>query len=231
VHGHRRRAARAHQGLSGAMQEINLYQPVSKGVRGALSASSTRTTLIVVAASLVALWAFADWQVSQLRIATQVVRNQIEAQQAMSAAQGPELQALNDDQLNELVTRLDAQIDAKSGAVAILSNESRASGNGFAARLRAFGERHIDGIWLDHLSFGADVSEVAIGGSTMSPDAVPRYLRSLAGDPALKGGQIDEFIIEKPLKGKSAAAGRLTFKAGPRGLLKLAAASEDEGKT
>jgi hypothetical protein len=211
------------------MQEINLYQPVSKGVRGALSASSTRTTLLVVGATLLGLWGFADWQVSKLRTATQVVRNQLAAQEAMSAAQGPELQALGDDQLNELVTRLDAQITAKTCALTTLANESRVTGRGFSARLRAFGERHIDGIWLDHLSLGADVKQVAIGGSTTSPDVVPRYLRSLAEDPALKGGQIDEFIIEKP-KGKGAAAGRLSFKAGPRGLLAIAVAS-DNGET
>jgi hypothetical protein len=201
------------------VQEINLHQPVSKGVRGALSANSTRTTLLVISATLLGFWGFADWQVTHLRAATQVVRNQLQAQQAMSAAQGPELQALNDDQLAALLTNLDAQIAAKSRAVTLLSGESGASGNGFAARLRAFGERHIDGIWLDHLTFGADVSSVSISGSTMSPDSVPRYLRSLAADPALKGGQIDEFIIEKPVKGKSAVSGRLTFKAAHRGLV------------
>lgn len=210
------------------MQEINLHQPVSKGVRGALSANSTRTTLLVIGATLLGFWGFADWQVTHLRAATQVVRNQLQAQQAMSAAQGPELQALNDDQLAALLTNLDAQIVAKSRAVTLLSGESGASGNGFAARLRAFGERHIDGIWLDHLTFGADVSSVSISGSTMSPDSVPLYLRSLAADPALKGGQIDEFIIEKPAKGKSAASGRLTFKAGHRGLVQQGVVLNEE---
>lgn len=201
------------------MQEINLYQPVSKGVRGALSASSTRTTLLLVSATLLAIWGFADWQVGRLRSATQVVRNQLRAQQTMAAMQGPDVQGLNDEQLGALLTNLDAQVAAKSRAVALLSSESGAIGHGFAARLRAFGERHIDGIWLDHLTLGTDVSSVSISGSTMSPDSVPRYLRSLAEDPALKGGQIDEFIIEKPVKGKSTAAGRLTFKAGHRGLV------------
>jgi hypothetical protein len=201
------------------VQEVNLHQPVSTGVRGALSANSTRTTLLVISATLLGLWGFANWQVTHLRAATQVVRNQLQAQQAMSAAQGPELQALNDDQLAALLTNLDAQIAAKSRAVTLLSGESGASGNGFAARLRAFGERHIDGIWLDHLTLGADVSSVSISGSTMSPDSVPRYLHSLAADPALKGGQIDEFIIEKPAKGKGAVSGRLTFKAGHRGMV------------
>jgi hypothetical protein len=210
------------------MQEINLYQPVSRGVRGLLSASSARAALLVVSASLLGLWGFADWQVSKLRVATQVVRNQLDAQAAMSALQGPELQALSDEQLGELVTKLDSQVASKSCALTALSNESRTNGKGFSARLRAFGERHVEGIWLDHLSLGADVRQVAIGGSTMSPDTVPRYLRSLAGDPALKGGEIDEFIIEKPKKGKSEAAGRLTFKAGPRGLLNLIAANDHE---
>ena len=100
-----------------------------------------------------------------------------------------------------------------------MSGESAANAQGFATRLRAFGARHIDGIWLDHLTLGADVSSVAISGSTLSPDSVPRYLRSLAADPARKGGQIDEFIIEKPTKAKAASGGRLTFKAGHRGLV------------
>jgi len=210
------------------VQEINLYQPVSKGVRGALSASSTRTTLLIVTVTLLGLWGFADWQVSKMVAATQVVRNQLSAQAAMSAAEGPELQGLDDNQLNELIARLDAQITAKTRAVALLSGESAASSRGFATRLRAFGERHIDGIWLDHLTLGADVSSVSISGSTMSPDSVPRYLRSLAQDPALKGGQIDEFIIEKPGKGKASSAGRLTFKAGHRGLVTREVVDEEQ---
>lgn len=210
------------------MQEINLYQPVSKGVRGALSVGSARTTLLVVCVALLGLWGFADWQVDRLRAATQVVRNQLAAQAAMSAAQGPELQGLSDDDLTALIARLDAQINTKTRAVALLSEDSGAGGHGFAARLRAFGERHIDGVWLDHLTFGADVSSVSISGSTMSPDSVPRYLRSLAADPALQGGQIDEFIIEKPVHGKSAAAGRLTFKAGHRGLVQRESAGDEE---
>lgn len=199
------------------MQEVNLYQPVSKGVRGLLSASSTRTTLLVIGATLLGFWGFADWQVERLRVATQVVRNQLAAQEAMSAAQGPELQGLSDEDLTALIARLETQVAGKSRAVARVTGEAAAPGQGFAARLRAFAERHIDGIWLDHLTLGADASAVGISGSTLSPDSVPRYLRSLAADPALKGGQIDEFIIEKPARGKP--AGLLTFKAGHRGLV------------
>jgi hypothetical protein len=195
--------------MSAAMQEVNLYQPVSKGVRGVLSASSTRAILILVSATLSGLWGFAYWQVGRLESAAYLVRDQQQAQAAMSAAQGPQLGGLSDDELNALLTRLGDDVDSKSRALALLSSESTSQPAGFSTRLRAFGTRHIDGIWLDRLTLGPTVQSVSVSGSTLSPDVVPRYLRSLAADPALKGGQIDEFIIEK-------SPGRLKFRAGPR---------------
>ena len=198
--------------MSPAMQEVNLYQPVSKGVRGALSASSTRTILVLVCTTLGGLWAFAYWQVGRLDKAAQIVRAQQQAQAALSASQGPQLDNLTDDDINALIERLGADVDTKSRALAMLNSESTQQPAGFSSRLRAFGARHIDGIWLDRLTLGATVESVSVSGSTLSPEVVPRYLRSLAADPALKGGQIDEFVIEK-------APSRLMFRAGHQGLV------------
>ena len=218
------------------MQEINLYQPVSKGVRGMLGARSTAVVLGVVGAFLVGLWGFGWWQVDKLRDAVQVVRNQQAAQAAMLAAQGPQLDALTDEELDALITKLADSVDSKSRAITLLSNESSGGLHGFSARLRAFGARHIDGIWLDRLMLGANVDAVSVSGSTLSPDSVPRYLRSLAQDPALKGGKIDEFIIEQPRKkggdGKPiTTSGRLSFTAGNRGLSVPAPTTTEEEST
>lgn len=216
------------------MQEINLYQPASKGVRGMLSARSTATVFGIVGVTLVGLWGFAWWQLDHLRDAAQVVRNQQQAQAAMVAAQGPQLDGLTDEELEALIAQLTASVDSKSRAVELLANESSGGPHGFSTRLRAFGARHIDGIWLDRLVLGADVESVSVSGSTLTPDSVPRYLRSLAQDPALKGGKIDEFVIEKPQRkdkdGKTVYTdGRLSFSAGHRGL--TTTPSGDEEKT
>jgi hypothetical protein len=202
------------------MQEVNLYQPVSKGVRRALSAKSTQKSLALICVTLLGLWGFAYWQVERLGTAAQLVRNQQQAQAAMSAAQGPQLDGLSDEQLDSLVAKLSGDIDSKTQALALLGSESNTR-FGFSSRLRAFGARHVDGIWLDRLTFGATVESVSVSGSTLSPDVVPRYLRSLAADPALKGGRIDEFVIEK-------STGRLLFRAGRHGL--VAPAKTDEEK-
>jgi hypothetical protein len=200
-------------------QEINLYQPVAKGVRGALSARSSASTLVLVAVALAGFWGFAFWQTGRLQVAAEVVRNQQRAQAAMSAAQGPQLGELSDDDLAALLGRLGNDLDGKSRALALLNGESQLGPGGFSTRLRAFGVRHVDGIWLDRLTFGSRVESITLSGSTVSAATVPQYLRRLAQDPALKGGQIDEFVIERPKDAKSASGGRLSFRAGHRGLV------------
>jgi Tfp pilus assembly protein PilN len=215
------------------MQEINLYQPASKGVRGMLSASSTAIVFGVIGVTLCGLWGFAWWQIDRLRDAVQVVRNQQAAQAAMVAAEGPQLDDLTDEELDALIRQLEVSVDSKSRAVELLATESQGVPNGFSTRLRAFGERHIDGIWLDRLMLGASVDAVSVSGSTLSPDSVPRYLRSLAQDPALKGGKIDEFVIEKLRKKDKdgntvVTSGRLSFSAGNRELAVPAAPTSDE---
>jgi hypothetical protein len=220
------------------VQEINLYQPVSKGVRGMLSARSTATVFGIVGSTLVGLWGFAWWQVDKMQDAAQVVQNQQQAQAAMAAAEGPQLDGLSDEELEALVARLGDAAYSKSCAVTKLAEESL-SGTGFSRRLRAFGARHIDGIWLDRLMLGPSVEYVSVSGSTLSAESVPRYLRSLAQDPALKGGKIDEFLIEKPhrknAEGKSVEVnGRLSFTAGHHELelpAKPEDSSDDEEKT
>ena len=217
------------------MQEINLYQPVSKGVRGMLSARSTSMVFGIVGVTLAGLWGFAWWQVDKMRDAAQVVRNQQAAQAAMAAAQGPQLDGLSDEELDQLIKTLDDAVYSKSCAVDTLADESRSGVPGFSTRLRAFGQRHIDGIWLDRLMLGPKVEYVSVSGSALSPDVVPRYLRSLAQDPALKGGKIDQFLIEKPKRkdeeGKPTAfKGNLSFTAG-HVELKLAEKPGDEEQT
>jgi hypothetical protein len=216
------------------MQEINLYQPVSKGVRGMLSARSTAMVFGIVGATLLGLWGFAWWQVGKLQNAVQVVRNQQQAQAAMAEAQGPQLDGLTDEELEVLVASLSASAESKTQALALLAGEAAGGHQGFSSRLRAFGARHIEGIWLDRLTLGSAVESVAVSGSTLSPESVPLYLRSLAADPALRGGQIDDFVIERPRlrDGKAIpGAGRLSFRAGRRGLVAPPPVENDDEKS
>jgi len=83
----------------------------------------------------------------------------------------------------------------------------------FAARLEGLARQHVDGVWLDHLTLGGTANALSISGTTVTPALVPQYLRELAADPALRGAQIDEFVIEQPSAKSPSASGGLRFRA------------------
>ena len=56
-------------------------------------------------------------------------------------------------------------------------------------------------------------------------DSEIRYLQSLAADPALSGGEIDNFVIDRPEPGSKRAATHLRFRAATRALQPAAAAA------
>src|SRR6185369_13529064 len=82
----------------------------------------------------------------------------------------------------------------------------------FAARLEGLARQHVEGVWLDHLTLGGTANALSLSGTTVNPTLVPEYLHNLAADPALRGAQIDEFVIEQPSP-KSVQASGLRFRA------------------
>jgi hypothetical protein len=178
------------------MQQINLHQPVARRKSGSLSAQSAGSALLAIALALVGIWVFAWWQLRVMRSEVEIARAQREAQRVLEAAQNTLLDALSQEELDQLVASVGAAVTVKTRAVALLQSEAddRAA---FADRLAALARRHVEGIWLDQLTLGAGRGAMSLSGSALTPDLVPRYLQSLAADSALRGGQIDSFIIDR----------------------------------
>jgi hypothetical protein len=82
--------------------------------------------------------------------------------------------------------------------------------------MEALARRHIDGIWLDHILLSSGTSAMSLSGSSLDADLVPRYLQSLATDPALRGARFDEFVIQQPVQEEPSTQGAigLHFSAG-----------------
>ena len=59
---------------------------------------------------------------------------------------------------------------------------------------------------------------MSLSGSALTPDLVPRYLQSLAGDPALRGGEIDSFVIDRSPPSSQRSVSQLHFHAATRAL-------------
>ena len=178
-------------------QQVNLYQPVAKGAQGTLAGASALRILVLVGLTLAAIWTFGAWQLRGLRAGVDAVRAQHEAQESLKAAGMSQFEALSQDDLDAHVASLAAALDVKARALNLLRAEAENHGSSFATRLEGLARQHVDGIWLEHLTLGGTSNAMSLSGTTVSPTLVPQYLRNLATDPALRGAQIDEFVIEQ----------------------------------
>ena len=193
-------------------QQVNLYQPIAKGPQGTLSATATVRLFALVVLALGGIWGFSKWEVVKLRKGVEVVRAQHQAQEQIRAAGFSDLEILSQENLDARIVSLSAALESKTQALEQLRAETTSHGASFAARLEGLARQHVEGVWLDHLTLGGTANALSLSGTTVNPTLVPEYLHNLATDPALRGAQIDEFVIEQP-SSKSVQASGLRFRA------------------
>jgi hypothetical protein len=179
-------------------QQINLYQQSAAArARQVMSASTVMVGGAAIVLSLAGIWGFGMWKVSHLGTGVELVRQQHEQQQRLlSTAPGGAVQTPEQIQAENLLLR--AEVQARQRALDLLNAGAAGQPSGFSSRLEALARRHVQGLWLDRLVLGGDSAKMNLSGATLDADLVPRYLQSLANDPALTGTRFDEFVIEQP---------------------------------
>jgi len=203
------------------IQQVNLYQPVWRAPV-LLTARSAGVAMLTIVVALLGMWGFAWWQLHGMRSEAEVARMQGEARRRLEAVRMADLDSLSPEELEQKITALDASVAVKTRAIQTLDTEAASSAD-FSERLAALSRRHVDGVWLEHLTLGSSRDSMSLTGAALAPDLVPRYLQSLADDPALSGGEIDNFVIDRPEPGVKHGAAHLRFRASTRALQPAAA--------
>jgi Tfp pilus assembly protein PilN len=180
-------------------QQINLYQVQLRHEQTQLSSRTTLMAFGILAAALVAITAFAAWQVRRENTTADAIRAQHTASEGRLAESQTLLeQHANPIELDARVKKLSAELAARSRALDLLQSGAAGETSGFAARLEALARRHVEGVWLDRMEFSGGSGAMNLSGATLSADLVPLYLRSLSGERVLAGARFDEFAIERP---------------------------------
>lgn len=175
-------------------QQINLYQPTFSEERKPFSAGTALACLIVLAGVLGAVSINANARVRKLALEVDALRIQQMEQEDASNAGTPEPV----ESIEARIERLERSVDERSRALEILRSGAAGRTVGFAPRLEALARRHVDGLWIDALQLSGTSTAMMLSGSTLDPDIVPAYLRSLAQDDVLAGTRFDDFIILRP---------------------------------
>ncbi len=177
-------------------QQINLYQPILSEERKPFSAGIAFMCLIVLVFALGAVSISASLRLEKLDAEVAVLRAQQQEQESLLAA-GAEHEPV--EAIEARVQQLDRRLQERARALELLRSGAAGTTVGFAPRLEALARRHVDGLWIDTMHLSGTNGAMMLSGSTIDPDLVPEYLRSLAADDVLSGTRFDDFIISRPV--------------------------------
>jgi hypothetical protein len=179
-------------------QQINLYQPIFSEARKPLSFGVVVAGFAVVIAALGGYSAYVSAKNGALLTTIEALRDEQASQQALLDVSGEDSAVQEAAAIQARITALNHSIGARRAAIEVLRSGAAGQTSGFAARMEALARRHVDGLWIDKLILSGTTGTMSIGGSTLNPDTVPVYLRSLAQESVLSGTRFDEFVIERP---------------------------------
>jgi hypothetical protein len=216
-------------------QQINLYQPIFSEERKLLGGRTVASAFAVLIVALAGFSFYTNVRIGKLGEEVGALRSQQSQQESMLTATG-DLQAARAKPvaIEAHIKQLTAAVAERDRALRVLQTGAAGQTAGFAPRLEALARRHVDGLWIDHVTLSGTNGSMSLGGATLNPDIVPVYLDSLSRDSVLTGTRFDEFVIERPAgKADSDASGEkpvpariggeIRFRAGSTSLTSLAA--------
>jgi hypothetical protein len=182
-------------------QQVNLYQPIFRKQRQVFSARTMAQAILVVAAALLAIYAYGIWELSGLD--AEVV--QLEGREKAFAAQlgriDPNLGANRRAEVDQEIKSLSATLNDQQRLIDVLRDQPLGTTQGFSSYLAALGRQHTPLLWLTSLTINGATRAVDLGGRSVRAELVPEYLQHLGAETALAGQRFDRLDIERDKDG------------------------------
>lgn len=210
-------------------QQINLYQPIAREAPRIFGAQTALRALAAVLVALALLWGYTTYELMRLEQITQALRDQQKQQEDLLSRAGTmSASRTTPAALAARVKRVENEVAARTRALELLRTGAVGRTTGFSARLEALARRHVEGVWIDHMVLSGGSAAMSLGGATLNPDLVPRYLHNLSEEQALAGARFDQLAIERP---KEKAVSQVRFSASSLSLPALASTGDAGGAT
>lgn len=188
-------------------QQINLVNPDFRYKRALFTARMLAQALAVLAVLGAGWYAYMFYAVQREELATRVLAGQMAMEQArlddMVKKYAPRSQ---DASLEKQVRSLEARVKDDRAVLAVLDGGNLGNTQGYSAYLRAFARQTVPGVWLTGFGIqGAGMNmNMSLGGRTLSPELVPRYLQRLNQEAVTQGRAFAALEMRQPKSAPSA---------------------------
>jgi hypothetical protein len=173
-------------------QQINLFNPLFMRKEKYFSTRTMLQSLGLIALGLIAIYAYALWQSSEIERLAAGYGRQL-------AAQRDQFVALSGQGRSKLlqaeVARLEADVRARRGVIDVLQGGGLGNSDGFSRYFAAFARRPMHGVWLTGFSVDDNGNVLNIRGRVLHPDLVPAYLKALNEEDVMRGRLVTELKL------------------------------------
>lgn len=194
--------------------QVNLYQarfwPETLGLSG-LRVLQVTTAILAV---LGLLQGYAQWSVwsQSHRLDSLRERHADEANHILELAK-THPPAQPDSALVAEVEALTVERDAKTRLVRALARQSFGNTEGFSQHIAGLARQHVSGLWLRAVRIRRGGRELALAGSTLDPELVPRFIQQLGREPVFAGADFSSLRLQR----SEEDPGRIDFSLGTDG--------------
>jgi len=192
-------------------QQINLFNPLFMRKKKYFSARTMLQSLGLIALGMLAIYAYALWQASDLRQLAASYSGQLAAQRAQFVS----LSGQGRSKLLEAeAARLEGDLRVRRGVLDVMQGGAGLGNtSGFSRFFAAFARHPMRGVWLTGFSVGDNGNVLNVRGRVLHADLVPEYLKLLNKDDVMRGRLVTELkLVARDESGvrRSAAAGVAT---------------------
>lgn len=167
-------------------QEINLLNPALRPKHDWLSFHSVALGTGLVAACVLAFYAYASHQAVETLVQQKLVAGRLgSAQKDLQQLQAVLANRKQNPEFEREAQRLTEVIEHRRLVLQLAQETASGVQGGLADVMRGFSRQVLEGVWLTGFSVGA--SGIDIRGRLLDPSLLPTYIRKLNGEPSFRG--------------------------------------------
>ena len=179
-------------------QQVDLYQKRFRREEILLSALMILRISVALLAGLMLIYGLGRWNASiradhldSLRERTaEEGRRVVELEETHPAAR-------QDAVLEAEVQRLTGERDVKARLLRALSSQSLGNTTGFSREMAGLARQRVSGLWLREIRIRRGGRELALVGSALEPDLVPRFIQRLGHEAAFAGSGFQSLLMRR----------------------------------
>ena len=180
-------------------QQINLFNPIFRKQRIALTLSRVVLFAVVATAAMLGVWYYQFQVVNGLKAELDAAQNLLTAQRAYvdKVGKGVAATAGKPSPLDLEIARLEWELQERQEQIAAIESGITGGAQGFSDYLRAFSRQSLNGLWLTGLDISAG-GDITIRGRALNPGLVPDYIQRLTREQVLQGRHFATLELRQP---------------------------------